>query len=215
MFALVQDNVVVEVRHRLPREWAGIPHFAYLGPFHASKYGWFMVVRVIPSYDPRIEKLSEPTYVPLEGRVEAVYTPVMIDLQAIKDAKIEEIDMKAIEIRVSVIGKVHPSEMASWQEKYRQAKAYQAAVQAGTPNPAQECPDLVSEAQYRQVSLVNLVTKVIQKGNALKAFEAQLAGVSGRHADAVRAIDPLAYPTPRDAALAVANYDFSTGWPLV
>lgn len=109
------------------------------------------------------------------------------------------IDAHACALRESVVAGISPAEMASWSIKQREAMAYQASAQAS------DAPLLSVEAQARGVLLSTLVEVVAAKGAQLAMLEAVIAGVSGKHADAVRAC------TTFEAALV---YDWRTDWPL-
>ena len=63
--------------------------------------------------------------------------------------------------------------------------------------------DRSAEAQWRNVTLAQLVARVDGNAAQLGALEAQIAGVCGRHRDAVRNMTD-------EQALA---YDWRDGWP--
>ena len=99
--------------------------------------------------------------------------------------------------RDSVIAAFSAGEMTSWPIKRDEAKAYD-----GTDASA---PMLAIEAQARLITTAALVAKVSAKAAALSQLEAQIAGVSGRHCDAIKALQTFD---------AVADYDYSGGWPV-
>jgi hypothetical protein len=108
------------------------------------------------------------------------------------------IDTLAAKKRNSVVGSTSPAEMASWSLKIQEAHAYLANNTAATPM-------LTPEANARGVTVFALAQKVVANNNQLAGIEAAIAGVSGKHRDAVGAT------TTFQAALA---YDYSTGWPV-
>lgn len=109
------------------------------------------------------------------------------------------IDAHACRLRDGVVAGISQAEMSSWSIKQREATAYQASAQAS------EAPMLAIEAQARNVPLSALVAVVLAKGGQLATLEAVIAGVAGRHADAVRATTTFA------DALA---YDWHIDWPI-
>jgi hypothetical protein len=114
-----------------------------------------------------------------------------------KLAKIEE---QAAQQRQRVTYPASSQEMSSWAEKLRQARAF-ATSQLDT-----DAPMLAREAQARGVTTANVAQRVVANYNAFSQAESQIAGVSGRHRDAVRALVDV------DAVMA---YDFSQGWPFM
>lgn len=111
----------------------------------------------------------------------------------------EQIDAHAKTLRDSVVAGISPAEMASWSIKQREAAAY---IASGIDTDA---PMLALESSARGVPLPVMAALVLQKSQQLSGLEAMIAGVAGRHADAVRAT------TTFDDALA---YDWHVGWPL-
>ena len=110
------------------------------------------------------------------------------------------IDAHAKALRDAMVANISPAEMASWSIKQAEATAY---TSSGADDDATM---LLIEAQARGVTVADLAAKVLGKGAALSQIEAAISGVSGRHADAVRATQTFA------DALA---YDWSAGWPAV
>ena len=98
-----------------------------------------------------------------------------------------------------VIAPYSPGEMASWPIKRAEALAYQASANTA------DAPNLQAEANARGVSLSTLVGKVIADAQRFSAIEAAIAGTSGRHRDAVKALTSHAQ---------IMSYDYTTGWPL-
>ncbi|MDP2431264.1 MAG: XkdW family protein [Pseudomonadota bacterium] len=107
---------------------------------------------------------------------------------------IAAIDAHANGLRETMTVGVTSAEMAAWAIKRAEALAY-----AGDPTA---CPMLAAEAAARGVPLAAIIERVLRNAALLAAAEATIAGVAGRHKDAVRAaVDP-------------AGYDWSQGWPL-
>lgn len=123
------------------------------------------------------------------------FSPLTAEIEAKKSA----IDELAAAKRDRIVGDVSPAEMAKWQEKYRQSKAYKL-----TPDNA-SAPDIATEAAARGVGTDQLATRIITKGDQLSYIEAMIAGASGKHADTVSAMTDWR---------AVQAYDFSQGWPV-
>ena len=126
----------------------------------------------------------------------------IIDAYSVADAaayRSAEVERIAKAKRDQVIAGVSPGEMASWPIKLAEAATY---AQSGN---AADAPLLSVEAQARGVTLAELVSKVDGAAQTFAGLEAMIAGTSGRHRDALRAM------TDFDA---VASYDIMTGWPL-
>lgn len=115
----------------------------------------------------------------------------------IKAAVLAEIDKCAATMRDKYCAPTSPYEAASWALKLSEAAKY-----AQTGNAA-DAPLLSAEAQWRGVSLAQLVSRVDGNAAQLGALEAQIAGVSGKHRDAVQTM------TDEEAL----NYDWRSGWP--
>lgn len=111
-----------------------------------------------------------------------------------------EIEAHAAELRNKVTAGISPAEMASWSIKRAEAYAYQSSGNAA------DAPTLNIEATTRGVALADVVARVVGNATALAGLEAAIAGVAGKHKDAVKAL------TTFDAVLA---YDWRTGWPAV
>lgn len=111
----------------------------------------------------------------------------------------KQIDALATVKRNMVVAVYSPGEMASWPIKRAEALAY---VASGLSSDA---PNLQSEAATRGITLTELVTKVINDANRFAGLEAAIAGTSGRHRDAVKAL-----PTKE----AMSAYDYTVGWPV-
>lgn len=134
--------------------------------------------------------------VPLPYVPEIVPDPPLADVQ---EEVIDLIDDWGQRLRARAARGIGPQEAVLIMEKVRQAKAAQASG-----NPA-DAPLLVREANRRGISLATLVTKILNKASVWADFEADVAGASGAHADAVRALTTVA---------AVRAYDWqATLWP--
>lgn len=103
------------------------------------------------------------------------------------------IDLVAASLRNQVTYGTSPAEMASWPLKLAEANA------GGGPM-------LALEAQYRGISEAALVQLVLDQASQLSAIEAHIAGVSGKHRDAIDALGTIEE---------VCNYDTQADWPGV
>lgn len=111
----------------------------------------------------------------------------------------KKIEALATVKRNSVVSAYSPGEMASWPIKRAEALAY---IASGLSSDA---PNLQSEAATRGITLTELVTKVINDANRFAGLEAAIAGTSGRHRDAVKALSTKE---------AMSTYDYTVGWPV-
>lgn len=132
------------------------------------------------------------------GRIMRVTRP-LADAQAARTA---ECDRLAKAKRDAVVANISAAEMASWPIKRAEAKAYQAAGAAATDADA---PNLAIEATARGITTATLVTKVLAKSAMLSQLEAGIAGINGKHNDAIASL------TTSDA---VEAYDITAGWPV-
>lgn len=112
-------------------------------------------------------------------------------------------------LRNKVIAPYSAGEMAAWPVKLAEAAAYADS----NPRDASLAPMLAAEALVRGISLDAMMGKVSGNASTFGDMEVQIAGVDGRHRDAINAIqgadnDPAAYA-------AVLAYDFTTGWPEI
>jgi hypothetical protein len=121
-------------------------------------------------------------------------------LEDAKAARIAEVLAHAKKLRDKVVAQVSPGEMSCWSIKRAEAERFR------TTGDGAFCPVLTVEAQYRQITLAALVTKVEANAARLSAVEAIIGGVDGRHRDAIAALTTFE---------AVEAYDFTTGWPEV
>jgi len=121
------------------------------------------------------------------------------DVAALANARAAKVDALATAKRNSVVAPYSPGEMASWPIKRAEALAYQ------TTSNLADAPNLSIEANARGMALSTLVGKVLQDAARFAGIEAAIAGTSGRHRDAIKAM------TTHEQIMA---YDYSTGWPL-
>lgn len=120
-------------------------------------------------------------------------------LSAAADVVCRQIDALATAKRNMVIAGFSPGEMASWPIKRAEALAYQVS------NNASDAPNLDAEASYRGIGLAALGAKVLTDAARFAEVESAIAGTSGRHRDAVRALA---------THQAIAEYDYNTDWPV-
>lgn len=125
----------------------------------------------------------------------------IIDGYSLADSKAEicgRINTRAKELRDAAVAGISPAEMASWAIKRGEAAVY------ATSGNAADAPVLSAEAAARGVALADIVARVTANAAALAMLEAAIAGVSGKHRDAVNALATFG---------AVLGYDYSAGWP--
>lgn len=123
------------------------------------------------------------------------------DALAYEKARVSaDIEAQAARLRDRIVAGVSAAEMSSWPIKRAEAIAFTASASA------LDAPLLHAEASARGIDLSTLVAMVNGKTAALMALEAQIAGNSGKHRDA---LDGLT------TATAVGAYDYSEGWPAV
>lgn len=108
-----------------------------------------------------------------------------------------EIERAAAAMRAKFCAPTSPYEAASWPLKLAEARTYAASGDAA------DAPILSAEAAARGCTLPELLARVNSNAASLAALEAQIAGVSGRHRDA------LAGMTDEEALA----YDWRDGWP--
>lgn len=109
------------------------------------------------------------------------------------------VDAHATRLRDAAVAGVSPAEMASWSIKRAEAAAWNARA-----NDA-DAPTLSLEAHARGVPTSAVVARVAAAAAALAELEALIAGVAGRHKDALRA---------QPDYIGVLGYDWHQGWPV-
>lgn len=119
----------------------------------------------------------------------------LVEYKAGKQAQIES---HAKVLRDKSLNGVSPAEVAAWSVKLAEAKTF---GKAGA-----DTATLAKEAQVRNIPLAELVAKVQANANDFGDREAQIAGVAGKHKDALMALTDFR---------AVEAYDFTGGWPEV
>jgi hypothetical protein len=103
------------------------------------------------------------------------------------------VDLAAASLRDQITAGTSPAEMSSWPIKLDEANA------GGGPM-------LTLEAGYRGITEAALVTLVLEKAQQLSTLEAQIAGVSGMHRDAIDSMTTIEE---------VVAYDMRADWPEV
>jgi hypothetical protein len=111
-----------------------------------------------------------------------------------------KIDKHAAELRDKAVAGISRAEMASWPIKRAEMLAYNANLNAS------DAPILSGEATVRGVTLDSIAARVQANESALIALEIKIAGMSGKHKDAVSALTTFAD---------VLAYDWSGSWPEV
>jgi hypothetical protein len=114
--------------------------------------------------------------------------------------KLAAIEDKAAAQRAKVTMPSSPSEMASWTLKVSEAKAW------GLSKDDADAPMLAIEGAARGTGTEDIVARVLANAQAYQQAEGMIAGASGKHRDAVKALA---------TAEEVLAYDFSSGWPFV
>jgi len=119
-----------------------------------------------------------------------------IEFASIADAQADRsalVDLIAYDIRNKATAGTSPAEMSSWPLKL-------AAANAGGG------PMLALEAQYRGITEAELIALVLGSAAQLSQLEAVIAGVSGKHRDAIAALTTIEE---------VCAYDMRSDWPEV
>lgn len=111
-----------------------------------------------------------------------------------------EILEHAKKLRDKSVEGVSVAEMASWPLKQLELEKFE---RTGSSTAA---PILAVEATRRGISLAAMMTKVKANANNLLSLEAHIAGVSGKHRDALAACKTFEQ---------VLAYDWSADWPEV
>ena len=114
--------------------------------------------------------------------------------------KQSDVDKYAKRLRDKVIASTSPGEMSSWPIKASEAKTYNVSKNAV------DAPMLSAEALARGSTLDSVVARVLTNAAKFGGLETQVAGISGRHRDAIAACTTFER---------IATYDYSTGWPVV
>jgi hypothetical protein len=126
----------------------------------------------------------------------------IIDAYTLDDARAArcaEVIAKATDLFNQAISGYSRGELTGWPILRAEALAY-------TADPGADVPNVALEAQMRGCDVPTLVSKVLANAQFYDTMRAQIAGNSGKHRDAINALADFD---------AIANYDYSTGWPEV
>lgn len=127
----------------------------------------------------------------------------IIDAYTVLDAAnfiTPRMDAYAAALRKKATAGISAAEMASWSTKADEAKAYTLS------NNTADAPNLAIEAAVRGVPLDNIISRVLKGAASLMALECEIAGIKGKHSDALRACQTFEE---------VIAYDWSVGWPEI
>lgn len=114
-----------------------------------------------------------------------------ISISEAKANRIQVVENCAASIRGLIVADTSPAEMSSWALKLNEARAGGGDM-------------LALEAQYRGISESSLIDKILINAQQLAMAEAMIAGVSGKHSDAINALTSVEE---------VCAYDMRSGWP--
>lgn len=143
--------------------------------------------------------------IPADRRLRAAWadtTPdavIDIDTTLAKACITGKCDQLAKAKRDAIVAGISAAEMASWPIKLAEANKF---TETGV---AADAPNLAVEAQARDITLADLVVKVLVKATALSMIEAGIAGTNGRHNDAIAGLSTVEE---------LQGYDLNAGWPV-
>ncbi|MDD2898993.1 MAG: hypothetical protein PHI31_09800 [Desulfuromonadaceae bacterium] len=172
-----------------------------------TEFGWWPII-IVDYHNPDLEQITgwtdqanpEDKTVTVTAIIDPLPAETIAQIVAdAKTVKSRECDLLAKSKREQLTATIAPGEMASWPIKRAEALAYQSTGQAT------DAPNLVVEADAREIPLEVLVDKVMAKAAQLSYIEAHLAGINGKHNDAIALLT---------TAAAVRDYDITTGWPM-
>lgn len=155
-----------------------------------------------PIYNPIIQDINGPEYSIGENVIRKSYTVIDKPINEVKEKLKSDCVALATRKRNQIVTGVSAGEMASWPIKREQAYAYLAQGVAATD---QDAPALAEEAAARGTTTLEIVNRVAANAENLLTLESQIAGVSGRHRDAIDLMLTLSE---------LAEYDITTGWPV-
>ena len=98
----------------------------------------------------------------------------------------------------AVLG-VSPAEMSGWSILRAEQAKYELSLNTA------DCPSIVAEAAVRGITVDVLAAKVKANATKFNFLRASIAGTSGKHRDAIKAL------TTFDD---ISAYDFTTGWMI-
>lgn len=105
--------------------------------------------------------------------------------------------------RDAIIAHASAGEMATWPIKRDEANSYVPIVSEADPTA---CPFLKAEAQYRNISLAEIVAKVKENTQRFQAAEAAIGGIEGKHRDNIAALNTFEE---------VLAYDLTADYPVI
>lgn len=122
--------------------------------------------------------------------------PEFATLDEAKAYACNEIEKAAAVMRENLLNPISPFEASSWPIK--QAEAVK-VITGG------ESAIIDAEATARGITAEQLADKIMSKATQLAFLEAQIAGASGKHRDAINALTTIEE---------VQNYHPGEGWPV-
>ncbi|MEO5331699.1 MAG: hypothetical protein H7839_06715 [Magnetococcus sp. YQC-5] len=83
-YCRISDGEVVQGPIPLPKNWKNVSQFESLADSALASYGWLPVNGTPPEYDPRIQNISDPTFVIGESSVTATWDLADRPLESVK-----------------------------------------------------------------------------------------------------------------------------------
>lgn len=150
--------------------------------------------------DGRIQVFANPQ--PFAQEFVAEDDPILLErsqlsVDVVREQVREQIRNHSSRLRDQITTKCSPQEAAAWIVKLLEVKAYQAN------SMPENAPVLAKEAEYRRISMAQMVQLVERKAAPFLEAEAKISGVRGFHEDQ---IDRLS--TTED----LLAYDWLSGW---
>ncbi|GGD00128.1 hypothetical protein [Undibacterium terreum] len=116
-----------------------------------------------------------------------------------KTARMAEVDALTC-VQFDTAGKKKSAfEAARWPVLLSQTMAYQQTQSLAS------CPSVVGEAAIRRIPVQDLMVKIMANAALLDGVGQEIAGISGRHRDAIATLQSFE---------AVQDYDIATEWPF-
>ena len=204
MYAIVENDAVKRYIRELPKQHTfanggKTGNFDLLDTATQIAEGYYPVVDVRPSVDPRIETLELDSVVIGEDAVTRTYVVVAKDIEVVRTGKIQEIERKEASLAGNSLFLYDEKVWTLSAESSQNVDGLQTAM--SLPGATFPSPFSWTDAYGTEVPM----TEAYFQGFAGAMLTAKLtiSGASKAHVAAVKTLDD---------ALDIANYDYSAGW---
>lgn len=204
MYAIVENNTVLRYIKELPKQHifangSRTGNFDMLDTAAQIAEGYYPVVDVRPSVDPRIEALELDSVTVGQDAVTRTYVVAAKDVELVRSGKIQEIERKEASLTASSLFLYDEKVWTLSAESSQNVDGLQTAM--SLPGATFPSPFSWTDAYGTEVPMSEAYFQGF--AGAMLTAKLTISGASKAHVAAVKALDN---------ALDIANYDYSAGW---